>query len=89
MWFISKQHLVLKLQCSELLPSATMQNLENLNKPLLHIFNLSLQTAIFPNKVKIARVTPIFKEGENYELGNYRLISVLPCFSKIVEKSYI
>ena len=52
----------------------------------MHIFNLSLQTGIFPDKIKIARVTPLFKGGENYELGNYRPISVLPCFSKILEK---
>ena len=57
-----------------------------LHKPLLHIFNLSLQTGIFPDKLKIARVTPLFKGGENCELGNYRPISVLPCFSKILEK---
>ena len=57
-----------------------------LHKPLLHIFNLSLQTRIFPDKLKIARVTPLFKGGENYELGNYSPISVLPCFSKILEE---
>ena len=57
-----------------------------LHKPLLHIFNLSLQTGIFQDKLKIARVTPLFKGGENYELGNYKPISVLPCFSKILEK---
>ena len=56
-----------------------------LHKPLLPIFKLSLQTGIFPNKLKIARVTPLFKGGENYELGNYRPTSVLPCFSKILE----
>ena len=57
-----------------------------LHKPLLHILHLSLQTGIFPDKLKIARVTPLFQGGENYELGNYRPISVLPCFSKILEK---
>ena len=57
-----------------------------LHKPLLHLFNLSLQTGIFQDKLKIARVTPLFKGGENYELANYRPISVLPCFSKIIEK---
>ena len=31
-----------------------------LHKPLLHIFNLSLQTDIFSDKLKIARVTPLF-----------------------------
>ena len=40
-----------------------------LHKPLLHIFNISLQTGIFPDKLEIARVTPLFKGGENYELG--------------------
>ena len=49
-----------------------------LHKPLLHILNLSLQTGIFPDKLKIAGVTSLFKGGENYELGNYRPISVLP-----------
>ena len=49
-----------------------------LHKPLLHIFNLSLQTGIYPDKLKIARVTPLLKGGENYELRNYRPIFVLP-----------
>ena len=57
-----------------------------LHKPLLPIFNLSLQTGIFPDKLTIVRVTPLFKGGGNYELGNCRPISVLPCFSKILEK---
>ena len=52
----------------------------------MHISNLSLETVIFPDTFKIAKVTPLFKGGENYELGNYRPISVLPCFSKILEK---
>ena len=58
----------------------------DLHKLLLHIFNLSLQTGNFPDKLKHARVTPVFKGGKNYEIGNYRLISVLPCFSKILDK---
>ena len=53
---------------------------------MLHIFNLSIQTGIFPNELKIASVTPIFKGGENWKLGNCRPISVLPCFSKILER---
>ena len=54
----------------------------DLYKPLLHIFNVSIQTGIFPDELKIATVTPIFKGGENWNLGNYRPISVLPCFPK-------
>ena len=56
-----------------------------LHKPLLHIFNFSPQIGIFRDKLNIARVTPLFKGGENHELGNYRPISTLPCFSKILE----
>ena len=55
-------------------------------KLILRIFNLSLQTGIFPDKLKIGRDTPLFKIRENYKLGNYRPISVLPYFSKILEK---
>ena len=57
-----------------------------LYKPLLHIFNLSIQSEIFPDELKIASLAPIFKGGENWNLGNYRPISILPCFSKILER---
>ena len=57
-----------------------------LHKTLLHIFNLSLQTGTFPDKLRIARVTSLFEGVENYELGNYMPISLLPCLSKILEK---
>ena len=33
----------------------------SLHKPLLHIFNLSIQKGIFPDKLKIAKVTPAYK----------------------------
>ena len=58
----------------------------SLHKPLLQIFNASLQNETFPDKLKITRVTPLFKNGSDSNLGNYRPISVLPYFSKILEK---
>ena len=36
--------------------------------------------------LKIAKVSPIFKNSEKDLLTNYRPISVLPCFSKILER---
>ena len=54
--------------------------------PLLYICNLSLNNGVFPNKLKIAKVTPIFKKGQKDNIGNYRPISVLPTFSKLLEK---
>ena len=59
---------------------------QNISEPLKHIFQISLSKGIVPNKLKIARVTPIHKAGENTDVSNYRPISVLPCFSKILER---
>ena len=56
-----------------------------LSTPLLSIFNSSLKRGIFPDELKIARLTPICKTGDENNFGNYRPISVLPCFSKILE----
>ena len=53
---------------------------------LMNIFSLSLKKGIFPEKMKIVKVSPIFKKGDKSILSNYRPISVLPCFSKILER---
>ena len=55
-------------------------------EPLTHIFNLSLSQGVFPNELKIARVIPLFKSGNSMILSNYRPVSVLPVFSKILER---
>ena len=52
----------------------------------MNIFSLSLKKGIFPEKLKIAKVSPIFKKGDTSILSNYRPISVLPCFLKILER---
>ena len=54
--------------------------------PLTYIFNLSFEKGIFPDRMKIAKVTPVFKGGDSADLSNYRPITVLPCFSKILER---
>ena len=52
----------------------------------MYLFNMSLAKRIFPDDLVIARVTPVFKAGNENEVGSYRLISILPCFSKILER---
>ena len=55
-------------------------------KPSTHIFSKSLETGIIPNDLKIAKVVPVYKSGDRSAFTNYHPISVLPCFSKILEK---
>ena len=51
-----------------------------------YLFDSSLQSGIFPDLMKIAIVSPVFKTGDTADISNYRPISVLPCFSKILER---
>ena len=53
---------------------------------LIYILNLSIKTGIFPDSLKSAKVTPIFKAGDKSDPNNYTPISVLPTLSKIFEK---
>ena len=57
-----------------------------LSKPLKYVFSLSIETGVFPDKLEIARVSPVHKAGDIGDLTNYRPISFLPCFSKILER---
>ena len=57
-----------------------------LTKPLSLIFNNSISQGIFPNKMKLAETTPLYKSKETYYTTNYRPISLLLTISKILEK---
>ena len=50
------------------------------------IFAKSIETGIFPDEWKLARVTPIFKKSKMDDPNNYRPISVIPTVAKIFEK---
>jgi len=54
--------------------------------PLTLIINQSLNSGIFPDKLKIAKVVPLYKKDDEKIFSNYRPISLLPAISKIFEK---
>ena len=57
-----------------------------ISTPLSHIINISFVTGIVPDQLKIAKVVPIYKASDKTSLNNYRPISLLPAFSKLIEK---
>ena len=57
-----------------------------ISKPLTLIINQCLETGIFPSKLKIAKVIPILKKGDELIFDSYRPISILPSISKVFER---
>lgn len=53
---------------------------------LVFLFNLSLSTGIFPDVLKTSKVIPLHKRGSKSSVSNFRPISLLSIFSKILEK---
>ena len=72
------------------IPTSLLTNsLETLSPIILHIINEIITNATFPSALKYALITPIIKNTKvsNQDLGNYRPVSSLPFFSKIVERA--
>lgn len=53
--------------------------------PLSIIINKCFISGTFPEKLKVSRVIPVYKKGEENDPGNYRPISIIPVLSKPVE----
>jgi hypothetical protein len=79
--FKSKRYNKLEIQ-----PFILNMVLPSIGPVLEHIFNLCLSQGVYPDALKIARVVPIFKKGDRNDFGNYRPISTLSVFNKILEK---
>ena len=54
--------------------------------PITHIINRSFDTGIVPHDMKMAKVVPIYKASDRSLLNNYRPVSLLPAFSKLLER---
>ena len=58
-----------------------------ISAPLPNIINPSLQKGIFPDKLKLTKVIPIYKANDPSLFTNYRPISLLSNFSNFFEKA--
>ena len=48
---------------------------------------MCFESGVFSNCLKIAEVVPIFKKGDRFKATNFRPISLLSQFNKILEKN--
>ena len=64
--------------------------LKSIQEPLIPILciiiNQSLINGVFPSKLKLAKVKPLYKKDDASQFENYRPISLLPVISKVFEK---
>lgn len=60
--------------------------LDSIVEPLTHIINSSLLSGVFPQQWKIGRIIPLPKISKPKGLNDFRPISLLPIFSKVLEK---
>ena len=59
---------------------------ESIVKLLTYIVNLSIESGVFPDDLKRAKIVPIYKKKAKTEPGNYQPVSVLSIMSKVMER---
>lgn len=69
------------------IPVRIVKKVSHIIVPILAgYFNILMKEGVFPEILKIGKITPIYKKGNPEELGNYRPVSTLPIFGKLFEK---
>ena len=69
------------------IPAKMLKSTTDVHVSLLtKIINSSIQNGCFPDELKAAEVTPIFKKNDDLDKENYRPVSVFPHVSKIIKR---
>jgi hypothetical protein len=66
--------------------SLVEQCIQLIKGPLAHIYNASLGSGVFPDEWKTAKLKPLYKNGDRYDMLNYRPISIISVFAKLLER---
>ena len=66
-------------------PTILKETVEQISKPLAHVFNMSLQEGIVPLEWKEANIIPLFKKGSRNKSVNYRPVSLTSVICKLLE----
>ena len=67
-------------------PKVLKASIESCSEVLTKLFNNTILTSNFPDKSKVADVSPIFEKDDPQKSKNYRPVSVLPVVSKAFER---
>ena len=76
------------IDCNDLSMTVVKHIIDVVVKPFQYICNLSFEKGVVPRQMKIAKVVPLYKSGNKSEFNNYRPVSLLPHFSKILQKPF-
>ena len=85
--------MILKLNCSKKtsgsIPNKILKSSVGVICPCLtNLINFSIENSSFPDKLKLAEITPVPKTEDSQKVGDFRPISILPAISKIFEKIF-
>lgn len=69
-----------------ILPAKMKAVADDISHVLAHIINTIFKSGVFPSELKRGKIVPVFKKGDRNVLSNYRPITILPFFSKLIEK---
>jgi hypothetical protein len=58
-----------------------------ISEPFSYICNMSNMTGVSPDRLKYAVIKPLYKKGDKVDIADYRPISMLTAFSKVLEKT--
>lgn len=92
---ITKEKIIDIIKCLDLqkspgpdgIPPVFIKNcMFNITTPLLIIYKLSLESCTFPERWKLSHIVPIHKSGDRTDVANYRPISKISIFAKMLEK---